>query len=274
MPPTSYDDVLAAYEGVETLERFDDAALRAYREELASRTEAQAAFVAARLPAGARVLEIGSGNGRLLIALAGAAALAEGVGLEIAESRVRFARAWADDERLPGLRFDVADALTAALDTELDAVLCITGAFAYFDAIRPGSAAELLRRAHAALRPGGLLVLELYPHRHYRRLLEAAGTGELRLWQELPAGDPWRLYLSHLVYDAEQRVLTHHKTFVHRTSGEIDDSRREHLRLYDAAEVAAELRTAGFGEIATYGGWSDAAPSPGDELLVVCALRA
>ena len=68
-------------------------------------------------------------------------------------------------------------------------------------------------------------------------------------------------------------MLTHHKTFVHRTSGEIDDSRREHLRLYDADELAAELRAAGFADVETYGGWSGAPASARDELLVVCARR-
>lgn len=230
-------------------------------------------FVAERLPPDARVLEVGSGNGRLLIALAREGAIADGVALEIASSRVDFARAWAADEGVAGVRFDVADALTAELGTQLDAVLCITGAFAYFDAMREGSASELLRRAHEALRPAGLLVLELYPHPEYRHLLESTGTGELRLWQELPAGDPWRLYLSHLIYDAGRRMLTHRKTFVHRTSGEIDDTRREHLRLYDAGELGAELRSAGFADVETHGDWSGASPSPNDELLIVRARR-
>ncbi len=273
MSAESYADVLTAYEGVERLDAFAPGELRAYRDELLGRTEQQARFLEARLAAGARVLEIGSGNGRLPIALAQRGLVGEALGIEIARSRVAFARAWAADARLAEVRFEAADVLRCDLPTGLDAVLCITGAFAYFEAMRAGSAAELLVRAGAALRPGGLLVLELYPHARWRRLLAATESDELRLWQELAPADPWRFYLSHLTYDAGRRVLTHRKTFVHRTSGEIDDSRREHLRLYDAAEIEADLRAAGYEGTELYGDWSGAPCSPDDELLVVCARR-
>ncbi|HEV7807750.1 MAG TPA: class I SAM-dependent methyltransferase [Solirubrobacteraceae bacterium] len=271
--PDSYADVVAAYDGVESLERFSATQLRAYRDDLLARTVQQASFVASLLPARARLLELGSGNGRLPIALALADAIADATGFEVAESRVAFARAWAADAGLANVRFDSADVLDVALPGELDAVVCITGAFAYFDAMRAGSAGELLRRVHGALRHGGVLVLELYPHPRWRRLLTADGSHELRLWQELPASDPWRFYLSDLRYDAERRVLSHRKTFVHRTSGEIDDSRREHLRLYDADELDAELRAAGFVDVRAHGDWTGRAPAPDDELLVVCARR-
>jgi cyclopropane fatty-acyl-phospholipid synthase-like methyltransferase len=187
-----YSDVVQAYEGVESLDSFSPEQLRAYRDDLVERTRAQASFVAARLDPGARVLELGSGNGRLLIALARSAAIAEGLGLEVAQSRVAFAAAWAADEGLEQVHFDTADVLGATFADAFDAVVCITGTYAYFDAMRAGSAAELLRRAYDALRPGGLLLLELYPHPDWRRLLTASGGDELRLWQELAPSDPWR----------------------------------------------------------------------------------
>ena len=268
-----YAEVLSAYEGVEELAGYSATQLRAYRDDLLDRTEQQASFIAARLPPDARVLEIGSGNGRLLIALARAGAVADALGLEVARSRVEFARAWAADDGIAGLRFEVADALAGDLPGEFDAVICITGAFAYFDAMRAGSAVELLRRAHDALASGGLLVLELYPHPRHRRMLESDSTGELRLWQELAPSDPWRFYLSHLRYDGQRRVLSHHKTFVHRTSGEIDEGRHEHLRLYDAAELDVELRAAGFADVEAHGGWTGEPCGADDELLVVCGRR-
>src|SRR5918997_592170 len=240
-----YAEVLCAYEGVEELAGYSATQLRAYRDDLLDRTEQQASFIAARLPPGARV----------------------------GGSRGEFARAWAADDGIAGVRFEVADALAGDLPGEFDAVICITGAFAYFDAMRAGSAAELLRRAHDALAPGGLLVLELYPHPQHRRMLESDSTGELRLWQELAPSDPWRFYLSHLRYDGQRRVLSHHKTFVHRTSGEIDEGRHEHLRLYDAAELEVELRAAGFAEMEAHGDWTGGPCGADDELLVVCGRR-
>jgi SAM-dependent methyltransferase len=272
-PAGPYADVLLAYEGVESLERFAPDELRAYRDELAARTARQASFLAQRLAPGARVLELGSGNGRLLVALAGAGAIGEGIGLEVARSRVDFARAWAADEGLEHVRFEVADVLGGAFEGTFDAAVCITGTYAYFEAMRAGAAAELLRRAHDALRPGGLLVLELYPHPEWRRLLAATGSDELRLWQELAPGDPWRFYLSHLLYDPQRRILSHRKTFVHRVTGEVDATRQEHLRLYDAGELDAELRAAGFDGVTAWRDWTGEPYRDGDELLVVCARR-
>lgn len=268
-----YADVVDSYDGVETLERFSVDALRRYRADLLGRTADQAAFVARRLPDGARVVELASGNGRLLVELARRGAVAAAVGLEVAASRVAFAEAWARDEGLTGVTHRTVDVLRQELPSEMDAVVCITGAFAYFDAMRPGAGAGVLRKAHEALRPGGLIVLELYPHPAWRTALEASGDGELRTWQELGPADPWRYYLSHLLWDEEHHVLTHRKTFVHRTSGEVDDSRREHLRLYRTQEIRAELEASGFGDVAEFGGWDERSHAPEDELVVITARR-
>jgi len=269
-----YSDVVTAYDGVEDLDSFAPEALAAYRADLLARTAGEAAFVGRRLPTGAHVLEVGSGNGRLLIALSRAGAMVRGTGLEVAASRTAFAQRWAQDEGLADrLELTTADALEADMPSGVDAAVCVTGAFSYFDAIRPGAAAELLQRLHDALAPGGLLVLELYPHPAWRRLFDAGGD-ELRLWQELPASDPWRFYLSELTLDRATDVLTHRKTFVHRTDHVVDDSRREHLRLYDEATARASAEAAGFGDVQAFGGWREVPGGPGDEVLVVTARRA
>jgi hypothetical protein len=136
--------------------------------------------------------------------------------------------------------------------------------------MRDGATADLLAATRRTLRPGGLLVLELYPHPSWRRMLAVTG-GELRLWSELPSEDPWRFYLSHLVLDDTGNVR-HDKTFVHRTNGRIDDSRREYLRLWTEDEICSLLQASGFGEIETFGGWTGRPYAEGqDELLIVTA---
>jgi SAM-dependent methyltransferase len=268
----AYGDIVGAYEGVEALDRFARDTLTAYRKELLMRSAEQVAFLRARLRDGARLLEVASGNGRLLVGLAAAGALSEGIGIEIAKSRVRFAERWAADERLEQITFVAADALAAELPNDVDAVVCITGAFAYFEPMRAGASRRLLRSLRNALRPGGLLVLELYPHPEARRLLDASGEDELRTWRELASDDPWRFYLSRLHVDDATGVLHHDKLFVHRTSGEIDDTRREHLRLYSLDELEALLTEAGFENVQAAGGWKGESYDEGtSELLVVTA---
>jgi SAM-dependent methyltransferase len=270
MTSTAHADILTAYDGVEELSSFSTQELAEYRAGLLERTAAQTAFITARLPAGAAALEVGSGNGRLLIDLARRGAIARGVGLEVAESRVAFAQEWAASSDLDTVRFLCADALTQPYEPA-DAALCITGTFAYFDAIQPGGGGTVLAKLRQALPPGGLLVLEVYPHPSWRRLLEDTDDGTLRLWHELPPEDPWRFYLSELHLARESQILTHRKTFIHRTTGEIDDSRCEHLRLYDGPSVTTALAEAGCGDVDLFGDWTGKPHEPSDELLIAVA---
>jgi SAM-dependent methyltransferase len=267
---TAFSDVAAAYEGLEALDQFTDPeALNAYRASMFERTAPQTAFVRTRLGAGG-ALEIGSGNGRLLLDLARSGTIERGLGIELSSSRTEFAQRWAQDLGCAEkVEFRAGDALAADLGGGWDLAACITGTFGYFDAFVPGSAGQLARRLHGALRPGGSLVLELYPHPVERRLLEAA-QGTLRTWKELDEGDPWRFYLSE--FTIEGTVLSHRKTFVHRTSGEIDEGRSERLVIYTPDAIETLLRDAGFGEIETFAGW-DGARYAGGELLVVAARR-
>jgi SAM-dependent methyltransferase len=263
-------DLTAAYQGVDDLGAFGPAELAAYRSALLERTAVQAAFVAERLPPAARVAEVGTGNGRLLIAMAQRGVIAAACGTDLSESRIAFARDWASAAGTPGLTFEVADVLADPLPTGCDAVICITNAFAYFDAIEPGTAARAAVAMREALAPGGLLVLEVYPHAELRRLVEAQGSGTLRVWEELPADDPWRFYLSDYVLEPDTGVLHHRKVFVHRTAGTVDDSRREHLRLYEPKELRSEIAEAGFADVELFDGWS----GDDDTLTVLTARRA
>ncbi|WP_026909684.1 class I SAM-dependent methyltransferase [Patulibacter minatonensis] len=268
------DGIAAAYEGLETAFA-DDAALQAYRRSALERHAAQADLVGALLPDDAAVLEIGTGNGRLLIDLAQRGRLASALGVDLAHSRIAFAERWAQDVGAEQLRFAAGDALAMDLGEAAawDAAVVITAALAYFDAVVPGSARRMLGRLREGLKPGGRLVLELYPHPSWRRMLDDAEDGRARLWSELPEGDPWRFYLSDLHLDRDTGVLTHRKTFVHRTTGEIDEGRREALRLYSTEELTTLLGEAGFADVETFAGW-DGAPYDDGELLVVTARRA
>ncbi len=260
------DELRVAYEGLEG--EFADAAERdRYRAAMLAKTAEQADFLTARLKQ-RTILEVGCGNGRLLIELARRGAVTRGLGVDLARSRVEFAAAWARELRLGSLAFEVADALEMPLAARgYDAIVCITGAFAYFEPLGPGVAAGLAARWAQALTPGGALVLELYPHPELRPVLDAAG-GSVRLWRELDDDDPWRFYLSDL--RLEQGVLVHDKTFVHRTSGEIDAGRRERIRLYSEAEIRDLLLAAGFGEVSVYEGWSGT-PYAGGPSMVLTA---
>jgi SAM-dependent methyltransferase len=266
------DRPMTAYEGIEDPSSFrDPTAVRGYRAGLLRRTAGQADFLVERA-AGSRVLEVGCGNGRLLIELARRDSWAGALGIDIASSRIAFAREWARAEGCEGLEFAVANALEYPLQPcAFGAAVCITGAFAYFEPMSPGAALLLAQRLYEALAPGGLLCLELYPHPSYRHLLENSG-GEARIWTELPPDDPWRFYLSRLSLDDTGEILQHEKTFIHRVTGEVDSGRQELLYLYSEESIRDLLGNACFREINMFEGWSDR-PYSGGEAMVVTALR-
>lgn len=262
-------DLAAAYEGVEG--SFPDAASRArYRAAMLAKSLHQADFIGRLLGRPSSVLEVGCGNGRLLIELARRGLLTDGIGIDMARSRICFAREWADDERLNSLRFEAADALEFEPGPNRhDAIICVTGMFAYLDPLAPGTAELVLRRWANALRPDGLLVLELYPHPEITSLMPKS-SGVLRLWRELDAGDPWRFYLSEL--RLEGCILTHIKTFIHRTTGQVDTGRRERLMIYSMQEISHILRHAGFDQIVGHEGWTETSYESAETMVVTARI--
>lgn len=103
---------------------------------------------------GERVLDVGCGNGRLLLDVArDIAPDGEAVGIDLSGPMLDVARARAEAERLDNVRFEQADAQTAPLGTGVyDAVISRFGVM-FFD--EPTVAFDNLR---TALRPGGRLV--------------------------------------------------------------------------------------------------------------------
>jgi SAM-dependent methyltransferase len=260
---SAFESMRAAYEGVESAFAEDERA--AYRASVLARTTPQAAFLAERVTGS--MLEIGCGNGRLLMALRSMGAIEHGLGFDIAKSRVAFAQDWARDLGLDGLEFRVGDALDEPLGTGFGAAACITGAFGYFDAYVPLSGRRLLEKLRESLAPGGRLILELYQHPSELTLLESLG-GPARTWIELPPSDPWRFYLSET--SLEGNVMVHRKTFVHRTAGIIDEGRCERLAIHTPADIRAWCRDAGFADVGLFEGWTRD-PYRGGATLVVVA---
>jgi SAM-dependent methyltransferase len=263
------------FEGYESASAFPTAqALEDYRAMLLGKTAHQVEFIArhvGRRPL--RVMEIGSGNGRLLIGLAEKGLLEHGLGVEIAASRVEFARRWAADRGLSQVENVVGDAL--AFDDSapgtFDLSVCLTGAFNYLEPIRETAAGEALVRMRAALKPGGSLLLEIHDMQDQRREALALEHDELRIWNELPPADRFRYYLVEYKFWPDRRMLRVRKVFIGR-DGTIDAGREEVLRYYKVPELVALLERAGFERIRVFGDFADGPHQAGQS--TVCVLLA
>jgi SAM-dependent methyltransferase len=265
------------YEGFECSERFPSAEdLDAYRRLLLDKTRHQVEFIGRHLgPSSLRVLELGAGNGRLLVGLALAQMLSKGVGIEIAGSRVAFACRWLEELHLSAVQCVQGDALDfrAYPTGPFDLAVCITGAFNYFRAIDETAPLAVLRNAYDVLQPGGSLLLELYNLPEKRAQMLAMNDGRLRLWQTLPPADRFAYYLDDFTYWVESRMLRHEKIFIGR-DGTIDAGRVEILRYYSVSELADTLLVpAGFVDIQAFADFQGAPYSASQSSSLVVLAR-
>jgi SAM-dependent methyltransferase len=162
--------------------------------------------------------------------------------------------------RAPRATFRRASFLDAELPDGCVAVMAVGEVLNYHVAPEPERDLEaFFARTHAALRPGGLLVLDV------------AGPGRVpeggpsRHWSE---GDDWAV----LVEVSERpggRELTRRMVTFRRTSGRWRRTETEHhQRLYAASTVATLLRQAGF-RARILRGYGDAEPfAPGHRVLI------
>lgn len=117
----------------------------------AAEAEALAALLAAEgVPPGARLLEAAVGTGEHLRRLAARYAVA---GFDLNEGMLGVARA-----KLPGTALWQADMRSVAVAEPFDALICLFSSIGYL--LDPESLAAAAARFHAALRPGGVLVVE------------------------------------------------------------------------------------------------------------------
>lgn len=262
-----------AYEGVEAPANFPSTkALEQYRDAAIEKSRAQADFIATNFPDSRRLFEACCGNGRLLVALA--ERMEHMAGIDIAASRVAFAQRWVEDRRLDYIDVWLDDVLNPQRDVadyRADLVVCITGAFGYFEPAQAGGDRRAAENFSRVAKLGQNLLLELYQYPQWiTRCLERSDR-TFREWIELPESDPFRFYLSEYRFDPERIILRHAKIFVGR-DGRIDDGRVEFLRIYGPDEIEAVLRP-WFCDVTFYRDWSGAPYREGDDTMIVTARR-
>jgi SAM-dependent methyltransferase len=212
--------------------------------------------------AGARerlaILEVGSGSGRLLAALAAAGHTIVGVEPSAA-MRVRCAKRLAALPERVARRARIVEGTATALnlrdEERFDVALLGLGAFSHLTTAAERDAA--LRQLHERLKPGGMLLLDV-DIAGPRRLLESAG----RLWWQgsWRAGEGGSLIVSHTVTGGPGRdpgtVEVTHLYDAHEQGGPLRRTlAMTTLALLTRGEVELAVRHAGFTDIAIYGGY-------------------
>lgn len=205
------------------------------------RTELEVRFLADRIPARARVLDLACGTGRVAIPLAGRGYAVSG--LDISDRVLQVARHEAPELDLR--RGDMRDLPWES--GSFDAVVNMWTAFGYF----PTRAEDerVLAEVARVLAPGGLFVIDTVNPAALARLFQP------RSWSELENGT---LFLERREYDLRTGRVQAYWSFV-------DDRGRRDLsfdhRVYTIAEYGELFERAGLRVNDVYGGFDGSAAS-------------
>ena len=199
------------------------------------RTQAEVDFVAGRLPAGARVLDVPCGTGRISVPLAARGFTV--AGLDIAEPVLARARVAG-----PGLEFRQGDMRELPWpDASFDAVLNLWTAFGYFETQDEDE--RVLAEFARVLAPGGVVVLDTV-----NQLALVRGFRP-KSFEEVDG----IVFLQEHAYDQVTGRSSAHWSFLR--GGRRSELSFDH-RLYTTPEYVDMFRRAGLEPEAFYGGFS------------------
>ncbi|TCL66522.1 methyltransferase family protein [Hydrogenispora ethanolica] len=192
----------------------------------------------AELPAGGRILDLGCGPGLYAERLAGRGYAVTGI--DFARRSIEYAKARAQERGL-AIDYRYQNYLTLEEENQYDLAIliyCDIGVFADRERDR------LLQKIHAALKPGGRLVFDVFTPLQYRDFRESFH------WEHRPSGY-WRPYPylclhSHYAYPDEDAYL---EQIAVLDAAEQLAVYRLWNRVYTPAKLDAVLSAAGFGSI-------------------------
>jgi SAM-dependent methyltransferase len=198
------------------------------------------------------ILELGSGNSKFLINLYRHGLLKNGWGIEVSESRFKFASKWTKDlsiENITNINCDILN-FDFRVVNNLDLCFCVDLCFQFLEPIKKDSECFVLEKIYQKLKPGGKIILEL----DYCGQIICNLPLTSKIWQEFPETDPWKYSLWDCEFDQETKILNWKKTFISRKN-EFDYS-SVFLKIYTADDISLLLNKVGFNNIRLYKDWN------------------
>ena len=213
----------------------------------------------------ARVLDLCCGPGlyALLLARCGC----ECVGIDFSPASIRHAREIAASEPELACTFRNDDVRKPGFGREFDLAMMIYGQFNVFP--RPRGE-EILSRAHASLKPGGVLLLEVQSREHIRKEAEQ-GPSWYSAQSGLFSGEP-HLVLQESFWDEEAAASTTRFMAIDGQSGSVSSYALSN-EAYAEQELTDALGAAGFQDVETFPSLSGVVVTGDADLPVLVARR-
>ena len=232
-----------AYEGHEVFS--SEVEIRNYRRAKMDEAQSKVNRIKALFDKKINVLDVGSGNSKLLYALDQAGILNEGYGIELSKSRYEFANKWKDDLDIDNVTNINKDIFSCDLKSlpKFDLIFCADLVFQFFEPIKEGNGVRFLNDVYDRMNEGAVVILELDDH---NEIIECMHNNEAKIWKELEEPDPWRYLLWDCKYKNSSIVMN--KIFVNRTTPEVSKSSVV-LRSYTRSESVDLLKSVGFVDV-------------------------
>ena len=259
---------LIAYDGFEIYNNISD--INGYRKSKLEEVQKNINFISELFDGSIKVLETASGNSKFLYGLSDSGLLESGVGIEVSQSRWRFAERWKQD----GKYYKVTNINDDCLEVDyskygkFDLYYCSDVAFQFFAPIRENADRILLKSIYDNLNKGGKVVLELSGFEDI--ISNMNSNGEYKMWHELDESDPWQYLLWDCTYN--NKVLTKSKIFIKRGEYQpppLIDKSEVQLRIYSYEEIIGVLGECGFDNIEIVNGWNSETGGEFNEFVVV-----
>jgi SAM-dependent methyltransferase len=213
---------------------------------------------------GQRILDIACGGGRHSLAMARRGALVTGI--DLGPAAIATARRRAHKAGVPA-EFVQADVRRLEYESVFDAVTFIFGCFTEMPR---HAAAEVLRRLSRSLRPGGMLLLDVYAPRFFATL-----DGEQEWWvgDDFIAGRFPQLVLTEYFYYARERTYARRDFICDARTGVIHTFGVSG-QAYTLSELHSMCEAVGLSPTLVCGGWKGEAVTRDSEIYVILATKA
>jgi SAM-dependent methyltransferase len=212
----------------------------------------------------ARLLDLGCGPGLYAARLTKLGHTVTGI--DFSSASITYARQTAEKEHLD-IQYHLADLRKADFGSGYDLVMFI---YSEFNVFRPAEANDILKKAYAALKPGGQIMLEV----NTVDAVDQRGN-QPSMWYSSKSGlfsDQPHLCLMDNFWDEEQAVATERFLIVDAKTGEVTRYAFS-TQAYTEEQYSELLTQNGFRDLAFYPSLSGVEDAQTDEMYVIVAKK-
>ena len=223
-----------AYKNVEELKRFNRISLNKYCAEKLKSTNKHIKFIKKNVINNSyqgNILEVGSGNAKLLIKLEKMKLVKEGVGVEISNSRCKFAKHFIKQQKCKKIKIINNDFFKCKFKkNSFDLIIGTDVVINLIGGDNTNNIQRLFNRSDELLRPGGKLVLEFMTFEREIALINKNYQKVYRNWKRFHKSDPFKFGLDEYLFDNSNKIIWN-KFFIPRLENKIESSSLKMLPL-------------------------------------------